>query len=72
MAGTKSGGLSAAQLNKKLYGEDYYSRIGKIGGKLGKTGGWASEKVGADGLTGRERASKFGAVGGKKSRRGAK
>ena len=34
------------------------------------TGGFASEKVGKDGLTGRERARKYGAIGGHISKRG--
>lgn len=69
MAGTKDGGRKAAELNKKKYGEDFYIKIGSLGGKLGKTGGFASQKVGADGLTGVQRASVAGTKGGKKSRR---
>lgn len=69
MAGTKDGGRKAAELNKKKYGEDFYIKIGSLGGKLGKTGGFASQKVGADGLTGVQRASVVGTKGGKKSRR---
>ena len=34
------------------------------------TGGFASEKVGKDGLTGRERARKYGAIGRRISKRG--
>ena len=41
MAGTKSGGQSAAETNIKRYGEDFYRRIGKIGGSKSKTGGFA-------------------------------
>lgn len=44
--------------------------IGRKGGHNGHTGGFASDKVGKDGLTGWERASKVGSVGGKISRRG--
>lgn len=40
MSGTKEGGLKAADRNKKLYGEDYYARIGRIGGRIGTTGGF--------------------------------
>lgn len=69
MAGTTQGGRKAAQKNKTLYGEDFYGRIGAKGGKLGKTGGFASEKVGEDGLTGKERARLAGSKGGKISRR---
>lgn len=70
MAGTKAGGLKAAATNKELYGEGFYARIGKKGGKNGTTGGFASNVVGEDGLTGRERAVLVGAIGGHISRRG--
>lgn len=69
MAGTKEGGKKAAARNKALYGEDFYVRQGAKGGKKGKTGGFASKKVGKDGLTGVERARIAGAKGGEKSRR---
>ena len=36
---------------------------------LGRTGGFASEKVGKDGLTGKQRAEIAGAKGGRKSKR---
>jgi hypothetical protein len=32
MAGTLAGGLQAAKTNKQVYGEDFYSRVGKLGG----------------------------------------
>lgn len=70
MAGTKAGGLKAAATNKELYGEGFYARIGKKGGKNGTTGGFASNVVGEDGLTGRQRAVLAGAIGGHISRRG--
>jgi len=63
MAGTKSGGMAAASTNKKKYGADFYARIGAMGGKNGTTGGFAA------GEEGRERARKYGAVGGRISRR---
>lgn len=69
MAGTKSGGLSAAKTNKAKYGKDFYKRIGAKGGRIGRTGGFASLKVGTDGLDGRERARLVGAKGGKISRK---
>jgi uncharacterized protein len=69
MAGTKIGGAKAGKTNKERYGDDYYARIGAQGGKKGKTGGFASDKVGKDGLTGRERARLAGQLGGLKSRR---
>lgn len=70
MAGTKEGGMKARATNLARHGEDWYSRIGRIGGRMGTTGGFASEKVGADGLTGLERAKIAGAKGGSLSRRG--
>lgn len=72
MAGTKTGGAKAAATNRSKYGPDFYARIGSMGGKLGRTGGFASSTVGKDGLTGRERARSAGANGGRISRRGKK
>ena len=63
MAGTAKGGRMAAQQNKKKYGADFYSKIGKLGGQRGTTGGFAA------GEEGRKRASVYGAIGGSKSRR---
>lgn len=63
MAGTAKGGRIAADKNKKKYGADFYSRIGKMGGKNGHSGGFAA------GSEGRKRASLWGAVGGSRSRR---
>lgn len=63
MAGTAKGGRVAAEKNKKKYGSDFYTRIGRMGGRNGHTGGFAA------GEEGRARASKWGAVGGSKSRR---
>lgn len=60
MAGTVIGGKAAAATNKSKYGADFYARIGAIGGKRGRTGGfWAN----------RELARRAGAIGGKISRR---
>lgn len=60
MAGTKEGGKSAAETNKELYGEDFYKRIGKIGGEKGRTGGFFAN---------RELARIAGAKGGRISKR---
>lgn len=70
MVGTKAGGIKARTTNFKKYGEDFYKNIGAKGGRLGKTGGFASDVVGADGLTGKQRAAIAGAKGGKISKRG--
>ena len=60
MAGTKAGGQAAAKTNKQKYGADFYGRIGAMGGKKGKTGGFFAN---------RELARIAGAKGGKISRR---
>lgn len=69
MAGTKLGGQRAAAANIAKYGKDFYAKIGAIGGRLGHTGGFAHVGRGVDGLTGPERASKVGSIGGSISRR---
>ena len=63
MAGTKSGGVAAATTNKRIYGEDFYRRIGAMGGKKGRTGGFFAN---------RELASYAGAIGGRISKRRSK
>lgn len=72
MAGNKIGGKKTAETNIKKYGRDFYAKIGKIGGSKGCTGGFASYKVGADGLNGRQRACVAGALGGTISRKKGK
>lgn len=56
MPGNVEGGKKAAVTTKALYGKDFYIRIGAKGGAKSRTGGFGSLKIGADGLTGRERA----------------
>lgn len=60
MAGTVEGGKAAAATNKQKYGAGFYARIGAIGGKRGRTGGFFAN---------RELARTAGAIGGRKSRR---
>lgn len=60
MAGNKPGGQRAATTNKKKYGADFYARIGAMGGKKGRTGGFYAN---------RELARVAGAKGGRISRR---
>lgn len=67
--GTKEGGLAAAETNKERHGKDFYKLIGQMGGKKSKSGGFASDFVGEDGLTGRERARTAGAKGGRVGKR---
>lgn len=61
MAGTKSGGIKAANSNKQKYGSDFYAKIGAKGGAKGHTGGYFAN---------RELARASGARGGRVSRRG--
>lgn len=60
MPGTKAGGQKAAATNKSKYGKDFYARIGKVGGQLGHTGGFAAN---------RDLAREAGRRGGRISRR---
>lgn len=69
MPGTVEGGIKTTETNKKRYGVDYYRNIGKLGGLKSRGGGFASHKVGEDGLTGLERARIAGAKGGKISKK---
>lgn len=69
MAGNRSGGLKARDANLKR-NPNFYRDIGRIGGKRGRSGGFASKAIGDDGLTGRERAKVAGKKGGLISKRG--
>lgn len=60
MAGTKKGGEAAAATNKNKYGPDFYAKIGAMGGKKGRTGGFYAN---------RELARIAGAKGGRISKR---
>lgn len=71
MSGTKAGGLKARKTNLERHGADFYQRIGKKGGQNGHIGGFNSDKIGKDGLTGFQRARIAGAKGGSISRRGS-
>ena len=42
MSGTLAGGKKAAITNKLKHGEDFYKRIGSLGGRNGHTGGFAA------------------------------
>lgn len=65
MGGTVNGGKLAAKTNMSKHGEDFYSRIGKIGGAKGTTGGFYYSKV-----NGLDTHIKAGRKGGEISRRG--
>lgn len=61
MAGTKEGGKAAAETNLAIHGRDFYRRIGAMGGKKSRNGGFYAN---------RELASRAGAIGGRISKRG--
>jgi len=61
MAGTRNGGLKAANTNREKYGKEFYAQIGRKGGKNGHTGGFAANPA---------LARIAGAKGGRISRRG--
>lgn len=61
MAGNKAGGLLAAEENKRKYGEDFYKRIGAIGGSKKVKKGFATLSY--------ERVAELGSKGGTISRR---
>ena len=69
MVQTREGGRKTAQTIKEKWGSDFYREIGRKGGKNGHTGGFASDVIGRDGLTGKERARIAGKKGGTISRR---
>ena len=62
MAGTKAGAKKASNTMKKRYGDDYYHRIGKVGGQNGRTGGFYANS---------ELARSAGAKGSRISKRGS-
>lgn len=64
MGGTKQGGKNAAATNKRLYGPDFYAKIGKLGGARSRKGGFAGMP--------KSRVSELGRKGGLKSRRGSR
>lgn len=61
MAGTRVGALKASATNRERYGQDFYKKIGAIGGRNGHTGEFASNP---------ELARVAGRKGGTISRRG--
>lgn len=60
MPGTEKGGVKAAATNKKRYGGNFYERIGRMGGKISRGGGFAANP---------ELAREAGRKGGKASRK---
>lgn len=72
MAGSVLGGKAAAKTNKEKYGADFYQKIGALGGKKGKTGGFASPLLCDCDYKeeSHKKASCAGALGGTISRRG--
>lgn len=66
MSGTKAGSLKAKETLYKKYGKDYFVNMGRIGGKLGHTGGFATTNKNGEHML----AKLAGAKGGKISKRG--
>lgn len=64
MVGTREGGLKARATNKAKYGDDFYSRIGQIGGAMG-----AADGVVKGFAANPELAKRAGAKGGRNSTR---
>lgn len=60
MAGTTEGGRKASKKTLANHGKDFYKRIGAIGGRRGRTGGFFAN---------RELARIAGSIGGSRSRR---
>jgi len=76
MPGTQAGWLKAKATMIKKYGSeeayrDFCKEVGRKGGLASNNGGFASWKVGNDGLTGRQRARVAGSLGGKVGRKNA-
>lgn len=61
MAGTREGGLKAAQTNKERHGDTFYVGIGAAGGKKSRGGGFASMEP--------AKLKESGRKGGRKSKR---
>jgi uncharacterized protein len=61
MTQSKTGGIQAAKTNKERHGEDYYQRLGAMGGKANPhtSGGFKDKKL----------AKRAGKIGGATSRR---
>lgn len=77
MSGTAKGGVKLRETMIKKYGsEEAWKEImrqkASKGGKNSNNGGFASKKRDSDGLSGADRASIYGAVGGRISRRTSK
>lgn len=62
MPGTRVGGLKTVQTNKERYGDDFYQKIGTLGGAKSRKGGF---------YVNRELAREAGRKGGSRSKRGA-
>lgn len=67
MPGTKAGGKAAAITNKENHGDDFYGKIGAIGGRYGKAEG----VVKGFGTMSRPQVQAAGRIGGTISRRGS-
>jgi hypothetical protein len=69
MAGTLAGGRKLSLTIRAKYGDDFWKQQGAIGGRASNNGGFATEKLNKNGLTGTEQARLSGAKGGAISKR---
>ena len=69
MAGTLAGGRKLSATIRAKYGDNFWKEQGAIGGRNSNNGGFASEKLNKNGLTGAEQARLSGAKGGAISKR---
>jgi general stress protein YciG len=63
MAGTKAGGIRASETNRRLYGEDYYTVLGRKGGLVKVPKGfakWPKERISEAGRKGGTTSSREG------------
>lgn len=68
MSGTKEGARKRLEKLRKEHDPEWFKQNASKAGKAGGNGkGYASEKVGKDGLTGRQRAALAGKKGGQLS-----
>lgn len=68
MAGNRDGGIKAARTNKEQQGEDWYVRIGTLGGSK-KTSNTKNKGLAS---MSKERRAEISRLGGRKSKRRAK
>lgn len=56
MAGNREGARKGNATKDKKYGVEWRTKLASTGGKMSTPGGFGTTKIGADGMTGQERA----------------